>query len=447
MEGNVSNMKRLYLFKKNIWYRIFSLAIILILVFSASFYIPIDVYAAGKTITISSADEQTALKLHTELLKEKELTLKVKGNAESSKKTLKSLQNKIKKVNKQGVVFQYKKGKKTGSYFTYKISADNAKLYKTSISFIKKLFGYFKSAEHLSGSLWWSGKYGSVYSLINHLTELQYYHWIYQLYLEDGSTLPFSKYIDGIVEAYPSWEDELLNLDDEYWNLDDEDSAKAAELKEQMNALEKKIRKYGFARFIHFYDPVQADTYYKAFQAKNFCDLSDAMKVWVISYSGYFACQWERTQERAIYNPDYNEDESDCWKIIKEKVFCMIYRCVYDGYDGSKGMRTLLNNKAKGVCHVHSLYELLLFRQLGITVYYNKSDKINHAWTVLKVKNTGGKTLWIPFDYRIGPAEKLVVKASVWKKYLSTEAKRYKIYLSGIKGAPKKRNFEQKDFY
>ena len=54
--------------------------------------------------------------------------------------------------------------------------------------------------------------------------------------------------------------------------------------------------------------------------------------------------------------------------------------------------------------------------------------------------------LWIPFDYGIGPAERLSVSDEIREKYLKTEKMRYKLYLEGIKDAPKKKNFEESDF-
>ena len=64
---------------------------------------------------------------------------------------------------------------------------------------------------------------------------------------------------------------------------------------------------------------------------------------------------------------------------------------------------------------------------------------------MVKVKNSKGKTLWIPFDYGIGPAVSLNV-TDEQRKYINTEKKRYKLYLTGIKGAPKVKNFVDEDF-
>ena len=95
-------------------------------------------------------------------------------------------------------------------------------------------------------------------------------------------------------------------------------------------------------------------------------------------------------------------------------------------------------------------YERILFDQLNISNYRNSNFYINHAWSVVKVKNSKGKTLWIPFDYGIGPCDsrkgQLAVSEDVRKKYLSTDKKRYKLYLANIPGAPSKKNFKNTDF-
>ena len=54
-------------------------------------------------------------------------------------------------------------------------------------------------------------------------------------------------------------------------------------------------------------------------------------------------------------------------------------------------------------------------------------DPLIVVWTVVKVKNSYGKVLWIPFDYGIGPAEKLDVSKNQ-RKYVNTEKKRYALY-------------------
>ena len=62
------------------------------------------------------------------------------------------------------------------------------------------------------------------------------------------------------------------------------------------------------------------------------------------------------------------------------------------------------------------------------------------------LKNTKGKVIWVPFDYGIGPSESLNVSKKIRNKYLKTEKMRYKVYLTVLKGAPKKKNFTMADF-
>ena len=47
--------------------------------------------------------------------------------------------------------------------------------------------------------------------------------------------------------------------------------------------------------------------------------------------------------------------------------------------------------------------------------------------------------MWVPFDYGVGPS-------SIANRLETTENGVYKVYLAGIKGAPKKRNYKDSDF-
>lgn len=159
-------------------------------------------------------------------------------------------------------------------------------------------------------------------------------------------------------------------------------------------------------------------------------NLSDAMKVWVVDYSNYFS---------GIRSDSYNNG------YIK----CMLYsfsRTEYYVNEDWKRMKALATCTAAGVCKDFARYEVLLFQQWDIPAYVNRSGKLNHAWSVVKAKNSDGKVLWIPFDYGIGPCPALE-GIDYSQAYIKTEAARYKLYLSGIKGAPSKKNFTMDDFY
>lgn len=168
-----------------------------------------------------------------------------------------------------------------------------------------------------------------------------------------------------------------------------------------------------------------------------FGELSKANQVYFIEQSGYFATRDDMFKTKPKYTIRYSYDY-----LFDKKI-----KARTDFKTPGQGMEKMYkHNIIIGVCSVYADYEELLFSQLGIAVWNCSDDNIGHAWTVLKVKNTAGKTLWIPFDYSIGPAERLIIDEKIIKKYLRTEKMRYQLYLSKVKGAPKKKNFKLSDF-
>lgn len=139
---------------------------------------------------------------------------------------------------------------------------------------------------------------------------------------------------------------------------------------------------------------------------QKFSDLSDAMKVYAVSESYYFD-----GNAPADYGMEYTYRKKSPTTTT-----------------GSKGMKHLYKGTARGVCHHFALYECLLWKQLGITGYYNSYSGWNHAWSVVKVKNSKGKTMWVPFDYHV------------------VDGYSYDIYVDGIKGAPSKQKWKMSDF-
>lgn len=410
---------------------------------------------AQKTITVVVPNIQTAKKLHLYLMSGASVALNIQ-NRSSANRIISTLQEKIKAVNKQGVIFQHGKGTKKGRYCIYNISKNDAKLYQYSVAFIEKLFNNYKNGRGIYGGRW----YGTNNSTLNGWTEYRFYYEVYRCYKKSGSTLNFADYVSEPLQKYnnirtqiESYYTRLEELESKTeWNVSDDEEYD--ECYRKIGILENEIEQLKKEKF--WLDAVlspfskevdigQARMYAMVFSADSFSDLSDAMKVWMIASSGYFCGTRNRARETIVYNE--LSGEWDC-SSQKEPCFCMVYKVgKYSSYKYDwQGMKNLLDNRASGVCAVFARYECLLFEQLGIKVYYNVSDKINHAWSVVKAKNSAGKTFWIPFDYGIGPAPKLRISDAITKKYLRTEEMRYRLYLNGIKGAPQKKNFTQNDF-
>ena len=89
----------------------------------------------AKTITITTADTQTAEVVHNALNTGEAVNLKVKGSKSSASKLMKQLSKAVGKYNGYGVVIQRSSSKRTATstYTTYSISSYDAQLYKYGV--------------------------------------------------------------------------------------------------------------------------------------------------------------------------------------------------------------------------------------------------------------------------------------------------------------------------
>lgn len=89
----------------------------------------------AKTITITTADTQTAKTVHDALNTGKTVNLKVKGSKSSASKLMEQLSKAVGKYNGYGVVIQRSSSKRTATstYTTYSISSYDAQLYKYGV--------------------------------------------------------------------------------------------------------------------------------------------------------------------------------------------------------------------------------------------------------------------------------------------------------------------------
>lgn len=399
------------------------------------------VYAAGKTITVQKNTEKTAQLIDKQLKKGMEVQLKVKGNKTASKKLIQKVRKKVGEVNGCDVNFQYSVAGKSGKYYIYFVSGENAKLYKYSVQFVKKLYKNTRNtvkrknkAELYDAKVYPDIRERNLHTIYDNLV-------LYALYCADIATKDAWKEKEDYewrnkenprVSGYdlPTTQTQLFNeiryatyrvpegiysnfmyVVKESRELED-DEGSSYELRTYAEFIEYVSANKGLDKLLKEFDIPQVSTQNKIIAEKaNFSQLSDAMKVYAVAVSNCFE-GYARGGCGIVYT--------------KMKT---------TSTEGSKGMKYLLTGKARGVCHHFALYECLLWKQLGITGYYNSNVSINHAWSVVKVKNSKGKTLWIPFDYGIGPT-----------MGGNTEKKRYKLYLKGINGAPSYKNWKNSDF-
>lgn len=431
-----------------------------------------------KTEIISVVDVNATVceKIHENLMKGKPLTIKVKGDTKKTKTIITQTVNSVRKLNKQGIYFKYKSSGKKGQYCYYTVSADNAKAYKYGVKFIKKLYkltkGYMSTYPANNVTLKYYQKYKTAKNMKLHIIYDQMCYFSSTMGEIDGNISFITSdanifFLNGIRNFDCSYK-----LTEKQWyslvikekiegGEDENDIIKLNtfdEFKEKINKYPQALKAVGIeegfvfkgkreGRLVEFHwrnHMISIDDkipMVKILDSKCFGELSKANQVYLIANSAYF-CSVDGmaaglNNSKKGYGIEYSYDY-----LFDKKI-----KANADFKTPGQGMKKMYECKnLKGVCSVYATYEKLLFTQLGIKVWRCTDDNIGHAWTVLKVKNSVGKTLWVPFDYGIGPAEKLIIDEKIRKKYLRTEKMRYKLYLSKVKGAPKKKNFSIADF-
>jgi hypothetical protein len=111
-------------------------------------------------------------------------------------------------------------------------------------------------------------------------------------------------------------------------------------------------------------------------------DMSQAMKVWLLSQSSYFSTAMnEEWKSWGCYGMIYSEKGSQQAK--KESTVSR--------------MKNAATNNAYGVCADFVYYEMTVLEQVGITAEYIGGT--GHAYAKVKATNTDGKALVLCFDY------------------------------------------------
>jgi len=456
-------------------------------------HMPANVKAAGNnsiatrinkatTIVINKNDNIKAKcqSIDKKLMTGKAITLKIEGTKNQSMKIWRSVSKKIRKVNKQGIHFQCEFYRTKGVYSYFYISPENAKLYRYTAKFIKKLYSLTRNAAltldtNVSFVKDYS-KYGDYETFAKNvlydalcakikedteseggfvlgMREAEITTSNYTVYDESG--ISYAEYSDNILTAEEQSTLVVKSVSDCY-NPEYPQPVDVVEFK-SFEEFEETLKQYPKAinsLFIYLYigckDGKEKITYtcklvtlkeympmYLICITENFGDLPCATQLYAIHHSAYFCAS------------DINAEKIAKIQGLK-KAFMMPYLQNIQGTgvfpEEWITMRQMYEGKAYGVCMDFAKCEFILFKQLGFTeVYVCSSMIISHSWTIVNVKNSKGKVLWVPFDYGIGPTSKLIVSDSIKKKYLDTEKKRYKFYLGAVKKAPKKKNFTYAD--
>lgn len=419
-----------------------------------------------KSITV------TAKNIHKNLSNGKSVRLKVKGKNSQKKvhKLLAKARTAVGKENKQSIGFQPVMEKTKSGYTYYRLT--DPKTYKYMVKFVKKLYSLTRNMLLKQET---NIKFYEDYKKYNNLETLQM-HILYDelcdkyRYTDEyrkligfqEPTTNISIYVtrssmdspkltkltkeeekDLIIKSEGTFEDSVYEGIQNYveFNTFEEFKEKVKKYPKALQAIAVSS-KFGEFKKYHYLSmqllfPEELIPTILIMETENFCDLPQATQLYAIEKSYYFSCQHKGTS--------YSKNLARVQGL--KKAYCMYYDKTTKPVIGEwKIARALYQGKAAGVCTNYAFNEQFLFNLLGFDSRICTKREINHAYTVLKIKNSKGKTLWVPFDYKIGPSATLVVTKKIREKYLKTEKMRYKLYLSGVKGAPKKKNFTIADF-
>lgn len=320
----------------------------------ATDYCKVVVLSSGKLVTLKTADDATAATVHKYLTSNTPFSIVCYGSSSQAASNLNKLKEKVGKVNEYGVLFQNSRAEqvcdaqKTG--YVYRVTKDNCRLYNYSLKFFKRMLhetmgGFFNE---------------EVDDDFNYI-------------FSPGGRLDF-------VKKFSSWQEYQVAVIAN--DKEDDDGYIVNNLRPNGCDDDNNLRKYWLA----------ANT--------KFCDLSQAMKVWVISNSAFFVGSTE-DQEAGI--------------------FCMAYGDPAGAsryQSDTERMKYMSENKAVGVCEDYARYEVTVFSQLGIKSKYDHDG--GHAWSVVYPTNADGKKLKLILDYGL-----YYGADSIYDRHLSPESDVY----------------------
>ena len=306
-------------------------------------YSGFEVENAGKLITVKEADNEMAEQIKEYLDSTTPFSLVYYGSESDAKKVVNNLRKKIGKLNEYGVLFQYDDSRSAdpedypvyGSArkgYLFRVTKSDCKLYQYSVKFYKRLV---KEA-------------------------------IYSWFCDDSEGLndPNAFAPDGrlaFARKFNTWQ--------EY-----QAAVNANDYKDDEGCIVNNLNPNGCT------DDNDLRRCWLLANTK-FCDMSQAMKVWTIDSTGFFAGgEWVRDLG----------------------YLCMVYGDPAGAtryQSEATQMKNMAENKAVGVCDDFARCEVTAFKQLGIKAKYDRDG--GHAWSVVYPTNADGKKLQYIFNYRL----------------------------------------------
>lgn len=405
----------------------------------------------AKTITITTADTQTAKTVHDALNTGKAVNLKVKGSKSSASKLMKQLSSKVGEYNKFDVVPQYEGGynpnytssveSDDSGYRIFHFDSYDSQLYKYGLLLVKDIVTHttkkwaedeVKKNEEVKDTEDYVRKdyavgtdnYASTFTEVTGIPYEDYlktttaksktlkcyeeYDWRGEYDSSDVYTLPNDYY-------YITFKDENGNT--QYWY--DDVVLLYNQYNESIRAEKGNYDKYSLGQVFYnsvnylnysklsdvtfHYEPLTVDTSVveQAIEKKIRENVIKKMHglYEVEAYEPFPKSSLETTEFYKLSQAEQQYYMSGAFH--HNTTWCGYDKKTYSG-DGLTGIKAMLNHKWWGKCSGYAAMEETMYRLFGISYddYITiECKECNHAWTVVRVTNARGERAWGINDY------------------------------------------------
>ena len=406
----------------------------------------------AKTITITTADTQTAEVVHNALNTGKAVNLKVKGSKSSASKLMKQLSSKVGEYNKFDVVPQYDGGfnpnytssveSADSGYRIFQFDSYDSQLYKYGLLLVKDIINTFKqnavineakknenvrNTENLVRKEYAVGTYNYA-STFTEITGIPYedylkttiaksktlkcyeeYDWRGEYDSSDVYTLPNDYYYITFKDENGNtqyWYDDVVLLYNQY-----NESIRAEKGNYDNYSLGQVF--YNSVNYLNYsklsdvtfhYEPLTVDT------APVEQAIEKKVKADVELRSGYGDKAYVAREKRPYEITEFYELSQAEQQYYVSLAFhhtttwCGYNKKSFSG-DGLRGIKAMLKHGWWGKCSGYAAMEETMYRLFGISDDdYMTIDckECNHAWTCVRVTNARGERAWVTNDYGIG---------------------------------------------
>lgn len=396
----------------------------------------------AKTITITTADTQTAKTVHEALNTGKAVNLKVKGSKSSASKLMKQLSSKVGEYNKFDVVPQYDGSSQASSdsgYRVYSLSSTETQTYKYGLLLVKDIVSTFKEsmangdakkAEEVKNTearvrkdyVVGTETYANIFTEVTGIPYEDYlkattaksktlkcyeeFDWWNEYDSSDVYTLPNDYYYITFKDENGNtqyWYDDVVLLYNQY-----NESIRAEKGNYDNYSLGQVF--YNSVNYLNYsklsdvtfhYEPLTVDT------APVDQAIEKKVRADVERDSGYGAKSYVVREKVPLETTEFyklSQAEQQYYislAFMNDTTWCGYDKKSFSG-SGLTGIKAMLNHKWWGKCDGYAAMETTMYELFGISfkdyttiVCY----ECNHAWTAVRVTNARGERAWVTNDY------------------------------------------------